>query len=68
MLKSVYNGAVIRTLSLENLKKMIIPLPPLEKQKQIGNQYAAAMDEILLLRRRLEKATNKLKSIFDEEV
>ena len=68
MLKSVYNGAIIRTLSLESLKKMIIPLPSLEKQKQIGNQYAAAMDEILLLRRRLEKATNKLKSIFDEEV
>lgn len=68
LFKSIYTGAVIPSISMDKLKKMIIPLPPLEKQKQIANKYAAALDEVALLRRKLDKVSSRLNHIYDEGV
>lgn len=65
--RSIYTGAAIQTISLDKLKKMIIPLPSLDEQIKIGAKYAAAMDEIILLRRKLEKTLNRMNHIFDGE-
>lgn len=68
LFKSIYTGAVIPSISMDKLKKMIIPLPSLEKQKQIADRYAATLDEVALLRRKLERVSAKLSHIYDEGV
>ncbi len=68
LLRSISTGSVMKMISLDKLKKMIVPLPTIEKQNCIGNQYAAAMDESILLRRKLEKTLSKMKLAYNEEV
>ena len=65
--KSIYTGGALPTINLEKLKNMIIPYPSLEKQTEISNKYAASMDELILLNRKIEKTKYKMKHIFDEE-
>lgn len=67
MLKNISTGSCIQTISVDKLKKMIIPFPSLEKQKEIGNKFAATLDEIVLIKRKLKNAINKLDNIFSEE-
>lgn len=64
--EKIYTGGVIPTITLEKLKKMIIPLPPLEEQMDITNAYAATTDELVMLNRKIERVKNRLKNIFDK--
>lgn len=64
--KNIYTGAEIPTITIEKLKRMIVPLPPVEEQNIIANRYAASMDELIVLRRKVEKTKNRMKHIFDE--
>lgn len=68
LFKSICTGTILPTISLDKLKKLIIPLPSMEEQNIIGNKYAAAMDEYILLKRKLEKSIAKMKHIYDEEM
>ena len=68
LLKSIYTGATLHTISMEKLKKLRIPLPSIQEQERIGNRYAACIDEVVLLKKRLEKTIAKMKHIYDEEV
>lgn len=65
--KNIYAGVSLATISLDKIKKMIIPLPSMERQKDIGAKYAACIDEVVLLRRKLDKVTNRMNHLFDEE-
>lgn len=65
--KNIYAGVTLATISLDKIKKMIIPLPNIEKQKEIGAKYASCIDEIILLKRKLDKVTNRMNHLFDEE-
>lgn len=67
ILKSIYTGAAIPTITFDKLKKMIIPLPSLKEQENIAQKYAAAIDELILLNRKVEKTKNRMKHIFEEE-
>ena len=68
LLKSICSGSNLLMISIDKLNKMVIPLPPIEEQKEIGCKYAAAMDETILLQRKLEKSIAKMKHIYDEGV
>ena len=59
-------GTAIPNISLETLKKLIIPLPPLDIQLQIEEKYLERMDEVKLLKLKLEKARSSLKNILEE--
>ena len=67
LLKSICVGSVLPTISLSKLKSLIIPVPPMENQYTIANKYAAKMDEVILLKRNLERSIAKLKHLYDEE-
>lgn len=67
-MKSISSGSTITTISLDKLKKMIVPLPTLDEQTKLANRYAASMDELILLKKKIEKITSKMTHIFDEEV
>lgn len=67
-LRSITAGASIPNIGVDNLKKLQIPLPSLEKQKRIASEYKAAFDEVQILRKRLAKAIDKMKHVYDNEV
>lgn len=67
VLKSITVGATIPNIGVDKLKKVEIPLPSMEEQERIAQKYQAALDEITVIKLRLEKAVNKLHHIFDEE-
>lgn len=59
-------GAIISNIPVENLKKMIVPCPSIDRQNIIAEKYQMKMDEIKLLNYQLEKAKTDLKTIFEE--
>lgn len=66
-LQKITVGATIPNISAESLKKMLVPLPAMEKQLEIARRYQAKMDEIKILNIKLKKAQSELKNIFGEE-
>ena len=67
LLKSITVGATIPNIGVDKLKKLNIPVPPLEEQKKVVDRYKGTMDEIAALKLKLQRATNRLHHIFDEE-
>ena len=60
-------GTALRAISLNGLKSILIPLPPLEEQNRIANLYLASQDEVRILRRKMENAQNRLLHLYDNE-
>lgn len=67
ILKSITVGATVPNIGIDNLKKVMIPVPPLEQQKRISEKYQMTLDEIAVYKLKLEKAFSKLHHIFDNE-
>ena len=65
LLKSVAVGSTISSISAEALKNMPISLPPMERQQEIANQYQAKLDEIKILKRKLDNAVGSLNSLLN---
>lgn len=64
LLKSITVGVAIPNLGVVNLKKMIIPVPPMEQQNLVAEKYLAQLDEIKILKIKLDKAIKRLGEIF----
>lgn len=67
-LKRITVGTTIPSIGVDKLKNLIVPLPPLEEQNRIAAKYLAVLDEISVLKIKLEKALSRLNHVFDEEV
>ena len=65
-LRSITVGATIPNIGVEQLTKLVIPIPPLEKQKEIADKYKTVKDEITMLQLKLEKAKNRMAHIIEE--
>lgn len=59
-------GAALPNIPVESLKKMLVPNPPISQQNEIAEKYLTKVDEIKVLKYRLQKATSELKSVFSE--
>ena len=66
-LRSITVGATIPNIGVEQLTKLVIPIPPIEKQKEIADKYKTVKDEITMLQLKLEKAKNRMAHIIEEE-
>ena len=64
-LTSCLTGITIQIISLESLKKVRIPLPPIDEQNKIAEKYEAILEELELLRMKTENAKDRLKHILD---
>lgn len=64
-LKSITTGETIPVISVDRLKNLQIPVPDMEEQNKIANEYLAVFDEIQVLKLKLQKATNRLGNVFD---
>lgn len=67
ILKKYSSGDIISMISLDQLKRLPIPLPPMEEQKRVAIRYRAALDEIAIAKIRLEKARNRMHQIWQGE-
>lgn len=63
-LKRITVGATIPNIGVNQLNTIQIPLIPIEEQQKMALRYQAVLDEIELLRRKIERAENSLKTIF----
>ncbi len=65
-LKRISVGSVMPNIGVEQLKKMIIPVPSLEEQRRIAQKYQALKDEVTLLQLKLERTRSKMAHVFEE--
>lgn len=63
-LKRITVGATIPNIGVNQLNTIQIPLIPIDEQHKMALRYQAVLDEIELLRRKIERAENSLKTIF----
>lgn len=66
-LKNITVGATIPNIGVDKLKNIMIPLPSMEEQLRVAQKYQAALDEVVMLKLRLEQVVNKLHHVFDDE-
>ena len=64
VLKSISVGAVVLNIGVESLKKIMVPILPLEKQQKIAQEYKAKLAEIADIKSRLAKELDSLHQIF----
>lgn len=57
-------GAAIKTISIEDLKKMIIPLPPLDDQNRIAARYQELTEEYRRLSEQAQKCLEERRRLF----
>lgn len=65
-LKSITTGVTIPIISVDRLKNLQIPVPDIAEQNKIANEYLAVLDEIQVLKLKLQKATDRLNNVFDK--
>ena len=66
LLNSRSNQATIINISRKELENLEIPVPPLSVQNKIAEAYLARADEYKVCQLKLEDATNRLNSVFDD--
>lgn len=66
VLRNITVGAKIPNIGVDKLKKVEIPLPPLEEQNRIAERYLSTLNEISSLKLKLEETIDKLQLIFNE--
>lgn len=66
-LNYVSSGSAVKTISVEAVKSIMIPLPPLEQQKIIAQKYQAALDEYTVLKRKMEKVLERKRTLLGNE-
>ena len=49
---------------MRDLKEILIPVPPMPKQKAVSNLYRARLAEVAYLRREIERASNALNTVY----
>ena len=67
-LKRFTVGTTIPSIGVEQLRKLIIPLPPSEEQqkiKEIADEYRACMTELKLLQRKTTTVLDRMAHVFD---
>ena len=64
-LKRITVGTTIPNLGVEQLKRLLIPLPMLEEQKKIADEYRACVTELKILRRKTAKTIDRMSHVYD---
>lgn len=67
-LKSISVGTTIPNIPIEALKKLIIPVPPMDLQNSIAEKYLCAQKELDELRNKLRQAEKRITAIYDENI
>lgn len=58
-------GTTVPTLSASELRELEIPLPPMDRQREVAERYQAALDEIEVLKIKMDKARAAAADAYD---
>lgn len=64
-LSKLLTGVAMQVISMERLKKMIVPVPDMDEQNKIADKYLSIMDELEILNMKVQNARNRLVHVFD---
>ncbi|MBR0410018.1 MAG: N-6 DNA methylase [Eubacterium sp.] len=67
-LESISNGTVLKSISVDALRKLEIPVPPMDLQKKVADEFEAKIHELAMLENRMKRVRRVLGSIFEEIV
>ncbi len=67
VLRRIAVGAAMPNIAVESLKRIIVPQPDMEKQLCVVERTRAKMDEVKVLRLKLERAIQSMKTFFEED-
>lgn len=67
-LESISNGTALKSISVDALRKLEIPVPPMDIQKKIADEFEAKIQELALLENRVKRVRRDLGSLFEEIV
>ena len=65
-LKKITVGSTIPNIGIEQLSHVLIPLPSLDEQKKITDEYKACIAEVKLLKRKMAKTIDRMSHLFDD--
>lgn len=68
LLSSITAGAVIPTISLDSLKSLKIPLPPIVEQNKIADGYKKITEEINELQNKIKEKEKQLSSFITDKI
>ena len=61
-------GETVRNITTDGLRDLIVPVPAMADQQDMAERYQAKLDEISVLKLRLERARMEAASFFESEV
>ena len=67
ILDGLYTGNAMKTLPVKDLSEIRIPLPEMEVQKAIGDEYAVTAMRVSRIKAELVQATAEMRKIFDQK-
>ena len=67
-LNRIVVGATIPNIGVAQLKTITVPVPPMEEQAAIANQYRGAIAEVKELRQKIEVVQERMKHLFDDSI
>lgn len=67
-LDSISNGTMLKSISVDSLRRLEIPVPAMELQKKIADEFEAKIQELAMLENRMKRVRRVLGSVFEEIV
>ena len=67
-LKSICAGTAIPNIPIESLKKLTIPVPPMNLQNDIAKKYLSVQNELSELRKKLRQVELKITTVYEENI
>lgn len=64
-LSALLTGVAMQVISLERLKKMLVPVPDMEEQNEIAEKYLSVVDELKILNLKILNAKDRLRHVID---
>ena len=61
-------GETVRNITTDGLRDLVVPVPAMSDQQDMAERYQAKLDEISVLKLRLERARMEAASFFESEV
>lgn len=67
VLNRVAAGSVVKTISLDAIKNLEIPLPSLDEQNRIAAKYLEILDEYEILKRKMARVLDRRRNVINNE-
>lgn len=64
-LKYASGGSVLKTISVEAVRNILIPILPLDEQKKIAQKYKTALEEYTVLKHKTKEVLERKRTLLD---